>query len=99
MKNVLVHQNEAPCYKPLATTVRLHELRYELLSRPPYSSDLSLGSIWLFPGPERMFQAKRFGPNDKVIAATESDYVEKDTKMESKFEQKKLFFFTRLMTI
>ena len=38
-KKVLFHQNNALCHKLITTMAKLHELLFELLPHPPYSSD------------------------------------------------------------
>lgn len=40
-KKVLFHQDNAPAHKSVVATVKLHELRYELVPHPPYSPDLA----------------------------------------------------------
>jgi [histone H3]-lysine36 N-dimethyltransferase SETMAR len=40
-KKVLFHQDNASVHKSIKTTVKLHELGYELFSHPPYSPDLA----------------------------------------------------------
>ena len=40
-KEVLFHQDNAPCHKSLATMAKLNELSFELLPHPPYSPDLA----------------------------------------------------------
>ena len=47
-KKVLFHQDNAPCHKSLATMAKLNELSFELLSHPPYSSDLAPSHFYLF---------------------------------------------------
>lgn len=39
-KQVLRHQDSAPCHKSMKTMVRLNELCFELLCHPAYSPDL-----------------------------------------------------------
>jgi [histone H3]-lysine36 N-dimethyltransferase SETMAR len=40
-KRVLFHQDNAPVYKSIKTTAKLHKLGYELLLHPTYSPDLA----------------------------------------------------------
>ena len=40
-KKVLFHQNNTPCHKSMKNMVKLNELSFELLPRPPYSPDLA----------------------------------------------------------
>ena len=40
-KMVLFHQDNALCHKSMKTMAKLHELGFELLPHPPYSSDLA----------------------------------------------------------
>ena len=64
-KKVLFHQDNAPCYKSIATMAKLHELHFELLLHPAYSQDLASSGYWLFADLKKMLQKKRFGSNEK----------------------------------
>ena len=66
-KKVLFHQDNALCHKSNATMVKLHELYFELLPRPPYSLDLAPSNYCQFADLKRMLQVKRFGSNEEVI--------------------------------
>ena len=44
-KKVLFHQDNAPCHKSMKTMVKLNKLSFKLLPHPPYSPDLSPGSL------------------------------------------------------
>ena len=69
---VLFHQdNNALCYKSIATMIKLHELHFKLLLHPPYSPDLAPSDYWLFADLKRILQGKRFGFNEEVISETE----------------------------
>ena len=69
-KNVLFHQDDAPCHKLIAMITKLHELHFKLLLHPPYSPDLAPSDYWLLADLERIPQGKRFGSN-KVKLETE----------------------------
>ena len=58
--------------------VKLNDLRFELLSHPPYSPDLALSDIYLFVDLKKMLQGKRFSSDDEVIFATEAYFEAKD---------------------
>ena len=77
-KNMLFHQDNAPCHKSITTMAKLHELHFELLLYPPYSPDLAPSNCWLFVDLKRMLQVKRFGPNEEVILETEAYFEAKD---------------------
>ena len=77
-KKVLFHQDNAPCYKSMKTMIKLNKLSFELLPHPPYSSDLAPSAYWLFADLKKMFQGKRFGSNEEVIAETEAYFESKD---------------------
>ena len=77
-EKLLFYQDNAPCYKSIATTAKLHELHYELLPHPLYSSDLAPSDYWLFADLKRMLQGKRFGFNEEVISETEEYFEAKD---------------------
>ena len=40
-KEVLFHQDNAPCHKSMKTMVKLNELSFKLLPHPPYAPDLA----------------------------------------------------------
>ena len=77
-KKVLFHQDNAPCYKLIATMVKLHELHFKLLPHPPYSPDLAPSNYWLFADLKGILQGKRFGSNEEVILETEAYFEAKD---------------------
>ena len=77
-KKLLFHQDNAPCQKLIATMAKLHELHFELLLYPPYSSDLAPSGYWLFAHLKTMLQGKRFGSNEEVILETETYFEAKD---------------------
>ena len=49
---------------------KFHELRYELLPHPPYSSDLAPSDYFLFPNLKKWLAGKRFYANDEIISQT-----------------------------
>ena len=51
---------------------KLHELHFELLLHPPYSSDSAPSDYWLFADHKTMLQGKRFSSNEEVILETEA---------------------------
>jgi len=51
---------------------KLHELRFELLPHPPYSSDLAPCDFFLFPNLKIWLRGKKFSSNKKVIAAVDA---------------------------
>ncbi|KAF7277768.1 hypothetical protein GWI33_009189 [Rhynchophorus ferrugineus] len=55
-KNLLLHQDNAPCHKSVKTMAKIHELGYELLSHPPYSADLPPSDYFLFSDLKRMLR-------------------------------------------
>ena len=63
---VLFHQNNAPCHKSIAKMAKLHELHFELLPHPPYSTDLASSDYYLLADLKRMLLGKRFGSNEEV---------------------------------
>jgi len=77
-KNVLFHQDNAPCHKSMKTMAKLHELGFELLPHPPYSPDLAPSDYFLFADLKRMLSGKKFKTNDEVIAETETYFEAKD---------------------
>ena len=71
-------QDNAPVHKSMKTIVKLNDLRFELLTHPPYSPDLAPSNFYLFADLKKMLQGKRFSSDDKVIAATEAYFEAKD---------------------
>ena len=57
---------------------KLHDLNFELISNPPYSSNLAPSDYWLFAGLKKMLAGKKFRPNEEVIAETEVYFEAKD---------------------
>ncbi|GFS58415.1 histone-lysine N-methyltransferase SETMAR [Trichonephila clavipes] len=64
--------------------VKLKELRFELLSHPPYSPNLAPGDYWPFAHLKRMLQGKRLGSNEEVIAEVEAYFESKDKSFNEK---------------
>ena len=64
-KNVLFHQDNAPCHKSMKTMVRLNELGFELLSHPPDSPDLAPSDYWLFDDLEKHSRERNLAPMKK----------------------------------
>ena len=77
-KKVLFHQDDALCDKSMKTMVKLNELSFELLPRPPYFPGLALSDYWLLADLKKILQGKRFGSNKEVIAETEAYFESKD---------------------
>ena len=77
-KNVLLHQDNALCYKSIATMAKRHELHFKLLPHPPCFPDLTPSDYWLFVGLKRMLKGKSFGSNEEVISETEAYFESKD---------------------
>ena len=48
-KKVLFHHDNAPAHTSAIATAKLFDLRYEIFSHPPYSSDLAPSDYFLFP--------------------------------------------------
>lgn len=74
-KKVLFHHDNAPAHTSAVAMAKLVELRYELLSHPPYSPDLAPSDYFLFPNLKKSLAGKRFGSNEEVIAATEAYFA------------------------
>ena len=62
----------------MKTMVKLNELSFELLPRPPYSPNLAFSDYWLFGNLKKMLQGKRFGSNKEVSAEIEAHFTTKD---------------------
>ena len=83
-KKALLHQDNALCHKSIATMAKLHELHFELLLHPAYSSDLAPSDYWLFEDLKRMLQGKRLGSNEEAISETEAYFEAKDKSFNKK---------------
>ncbi|GFS83769.1 histone-lysine N-methyltransferase SETMAR [Trichonephila clavipes] len=83
-EKVLFRQDNAPCHKSKKRMVKLNELRFELLSHPPYSSDLAPRSHWLFTDLQGMIQGKKFGSNEEVIAEVKAYFESKKKSFHEK---------------
>jgi len=77
-KKVLFHHDNAPAHSSAIATAKLVELRYELLSHPPYSLDLAPCDFFLFPNMKKWLGGKRFTSNEEVIVETEAYFAEFD---------------------
>ena len=77
-KKVLFHHDNAPAHSSAIAIAKLVELRYELLSHPPYSPDLAPCDFYLFPNMKKWLGGKRFTTNEEVIAETEAYFAEFD---------------------
>ena len=64
-KKVLFHQDNAPCYKSIATMAKLHELHFELLPHIPYFSDLTPSNYWLFADLKKCSRERDLAPMKK----------------------------------
>lgn len=74
-KKVLFHHDNAPAHTSAVSTAKLLEIRFEIVSHPPYSPDLAPSDYYLFPNMKKWLAGKRFHSNDEVIAAT-NDYFD-----------------------
>ncbi len=81
---MLFHQGNAPRHKLIVTIAKLHELHFELLPHPPYSSNLAPNDYRRFAGLKRMLQAKRFDSNEDVISESEAKVKPKSSRSTKK---------------
>ena len=63
-KQILFHQDNAPCHKPIKTMTQMHELHFELRPHPLYSADLATSDCWLFVDLKKMPDSKKFRSNE-----------------------------------
>ena len=71
---MLFHHN-TPAHTSAIATVKLFDLRCEILPYPPYSLDLAPSDYFLFPYMKTWLGGKRFSSNEEIIAAT-NEYFE-----------------------
>lgn len=77
-KKVLFHQDNASAHKSMIAMAKIHELRYELLPHPPYSTDLTPCDFLLFPNLKNWLGGKRFTSNEEAINETNAYFEELD---------------------
>lgn len=77
-KKVVLHQDSAPCHRPINMTARIHKFHFELLPQPPYSPDLASSDFYLFADLQRMLAGKEFGTNGEMILETDAYFVIKE---------------------
>ena len=77
-EKVLFYQDNALCHKLMKTIVKLNELRFKLIFHPLYSSDMTPIDYWMFADLKTVFQEKRFGSKEEVIAELEAYFESKD---------------------
>jgi len=75
-KKVLFHHDNAPAHSSGVATVKLIELRYELLPHPPYSPDLAPCDFFLFPNLKKSLAGQKFRSKEEVIATTETYFAD-----------------------
>ena len=78
-KDVLFHQDNAPCHKSIATIAKLHELHFELLPQPPYSPDLVPQQLLVVCRPQNNALGK-----EEVISETDAHFEAKDKSFNKK---------------
>ena len=69
-KKVIFHQDNARVHTCVVSMATFRELRYELLSQPPYSPDLAPSDYFLFPNLKKWLGGKRFYSNDEIVTQT-----------------------------
>lgn len=75
-KKILFHHDNAPAHTSAVVTVKLSELRYEILPHPPYSPDLAPCDFFLFPNLKKSLTGQKFESNEDVITATEAYFTD-----------------------
>ena len=83
----------------MKTMVKLNELSFELLSRPPYSPALVPSDYWLFSNLTKIPQGKRFGSNEQVIAESKAYFESKDESIYKKGIEKLEKRWTECITL
>ena len=74
-KRILFHNDNAPSHTSNVAQAKRHELGFESLPHPPYSSDLASSNYYLFPILKRWLWGRRFESNKEVEWETE-EYFE-----------------------
>ena len=55
---------------------KLHEIKFEMVSQPPYSLDQAPSDFYLFPNLKRWLTGQRFYSNEELIAETNTYFEE-----------------------
>ena len=92
-KQVLFHQENAPAHTSAIAMAKIHELGFELIPHPPYSSNFASCDSFLLPNLKTWFGGNRFSPNEEVIDAVNAYFTDLDesyvsegmTKLESRW--------------
>lgn len=59
-QKIILPEGSAPAHKGISTTVKVNELKYELLQHPPYSPDLASSVYYLLRNLKQFLCRKRF---------------------------------------
>lgn len=94
-KKILFHHDNAPAHSSIVAMAKINELKFQLLSQPPYSPDLAPSDYYLFPNLKKWLGGKKFESNEQVIGAVneyfegldESDYKNGITALEHRYEK------------
>ena len=70
-KIILFHDDNAPSHTSNIAQAKKHELGFESLTHPLYSSDLALSDYFLLPNLKRLLCGRRFESNEEVEWETE----------------------------
>ena len=70
-RKILFHQDNAPAHTSVVSMAKVHELRFKLLPRPPYSLDLAPSDFFLFPNLKISLEGNRFSFGEDVIASVD----------------------------
>ena len=65
-KKIIFPQDNTPTHKRLLAMGKLQDLRYNLLSHPPNSPDLTPSDFHLFPNLKKLVSGKCFASNEEV---------------------------------
>ena len=66
---MLLHHDNAPAYTSHVAMTAIHECGFELLSHPPYSSDLATSDFYLFRHLKDSLRGGAFEDDDAVSMA------------------------------
>lgn len=70
-----IFHNARSMHTCIVTMSNFHELEYELLSQPPYSTDLAPSNYILFPNMKKSLSGNKFGSIDEVFVETNAYFV------------------------
>lgn len=74
----MFHQDNAPAHTSAISMVKIHELKFKLFPRAPYSPDIAPWNYFLFLNLKKWLGGRRFSNNEEVKIAVNGYFEELD---------------------